>query len=335
MSEFRKDPIVGRWVIIAEDRAGRPHEFETAERRLPVAVCPFCEGNEENTPAEILACREPGSKPDGRGWRVRVLPNKFPALTLRNDMDRRSQGIYVTMGGVGAHDVIVESPAHLASTSQLNDEQACEVFTVYRDRLIALKQDTRLRYGLVFKNVGAAAGASLEHTHSQLIATHIVPTNVQDELVGSSEHFRGTGHCVFCDVIGVELAGGARLVASTPRMVAVCPFASRFPYETWVLPRRHESYFEQADHADLEELSRLMRRIIGRIEAVLDRPAYNYLIHTTPFDSPPLDHYHWHIEILPRTATTAGFEWGTGYYINPLAPENAAARLRAVDDDPS
>lgn len=331
MPDLRKDPIVGRWVIVAKSRAKRPHNFKSTPQLVPGSFCPFCEGHEAYTPPEIVAFRPAESAPNGGGWRVRVIPNKFPALEIEGDLNQRGDGIYDMMRGVGAHEVIIESPRHLLSTSNLSEAELIEVLWVYRDRLADLKKDRRLVYGMIFKNVGAAAGASLEHTHSQLIVTPIVPITVREEMAGSAEFHRYRGRCVFCDLVRQELATEKRIVLDSPGFLAVCPFASRFPFETWILPKPHASHFENIQKHGVEELARVMRRVIGNIETALDRPGYNYIIHTAPFDCQELAHYHWHIEIIPRLTQTAGFEWGSGFYINPVPPEDAAAFLRDVE----
>jgi len=332
MSDLRKDPIVGRWVIVAKSRAKRPHDFNGGTAlRADSKFCPFCAGHEAMTPPEILAYREAGSLPGGEGWRVRVVPNKFPALEIEGDLNNRGEGMYDMMRGVGAHEVIIESPRHVVSTADLTEENLREVFWVYRDRLLDLKKDRRLVFGMIFKNVGEAAGASLEHTHSQLIVTPIVPINVAEEIAGSLEFFNFRGRCVFCDMIHQELAGEQRIVVDTPGFVAFCPFAARFPFETWIVPKIHSSHYENIQRHSADELARVIKRVLEKIEVALDRPAYNYIIHTAPFDTQELGHYHWHIEIIPRLTKTAGFEWGTGFYINPVPPEDAAAFLREVE----
>lgn len=335
MPDLRKDPIVGRWVIVAKSRAKRPHDFESSPRLRRGKFCPFCEGNEDSTPNEIIAYRNPGTQPNRKGWRVRVIPNKFPALEIEGDLQKRGEGIYDMMRGVGAHEVIIESPQHLVSTSQLAEENLREVLWVYRDRLVDLKRDNRLVYGMIFKNVGAAAGASLEHTHSQLIVTPIVPINVGEEMSGSLEFYNYRGRCVYCDMIQQELATEKRIVVDAPGFLAFCPFASRFPFETWVLPKAHSSHYENIQKNGIEELAGMMRLVIAKIEAALDQPAYNYIIHTAPFDTQEIRHYHWHIEIMPSLTRAAGFEWGTGFYINPVPPEEAAAFLRDIDVETS
>jgi UDPglucose--hexose-1-phosphate uridylyltransferase len=331
MPDLRKDPIVGRWVIVAKSRARRPHHFNTSPARRRGKFCPLCEGNEDKTPDEIIAYRNPGSQANGKGWRVRVVPNKSPALEIEGDLNKRGEGIYDMMRGVGAHEVVIECPEHLVSTSELSEEQLREVLWVYRDRLVDLKKDPRLVCGMIFKNVGAAAGASLEHTHSQLIDTPIVPINVWEEMTGSLEFYNYRGRCVYCDMIQQELATEKRIVLDSPGFVAFCPFASRFPFETWLLPKDHSSHYENIQKNGVDELSGVLKQVIGRIDAALDRPAYNYIIHTAPFDTQELSHYHWHIEINPSLTNPAGFEWGTGFYINPVPPEEAAAFLREVE----
>jgi UDPglucose--hexose-1-phosphate uridylyltransferase len=333
MSELRKDPIVGRWVIIATERAKRPMSPKSEAFVPSAGTCPFCAGQEKNTPVEILAYRDRGSKPDDSGWRVRVVPNKFPALGIEGDLNKRGDGIYDMMNGIGAHEVIIECPFHEVSMANLTEENIREVLWVYRDRLVDLKKDQRLVYGMIFKNVGAAGGASLEHSHSQLIVTPIVPINVWEEMNGALEFFDYRGRCIFCDMIRQELSSEKRIVADTANFVSFTPFASRFPFETWILPKSHNSHYENIQKNEVEELGTLLKTILMKLESALDKPAYNYIIHTSPFDTRELPHYHWHIEIIPRLTRVAGFEWGTGFYINQVAPEEAAAYLREAEVD--
>jgi UDPglucose--hexose-1-phosphate uridylyltransferase len=327
MPELRKDPIVGRWVIVSEGRADRPNDFEHVPQKRADQFCPFCEGHEDSSPPEIWALRQAGSQPGTPGWRVRVVPNKYPALDGQA-IASATGGLFESLPGWGAHELIVESPRHLTSSSELTDEQLAEVLAAYRERMIALRRERRLRYGMIFKNVGPAAGASLEHTHSQLIGLPIVPINVAEEMAGSLAFYERTGKCIYCQLIAEEHERGQRMVLDLGDFVAFCPFAGRFPLETWLLPKSHESHFEQLAQENLLQLAQIMRRVIAGIERVIERPAYNYIIHTSPFDSPALGHYHWHMEIIPRVTNIAGFEWGTGFYINPVPPEEAASQLR-------
>jgi UDPglucose--hexose-1-phosphate uridylyltransferase len=334
MPELRKDPILGRWVIIAQERAKRPHDFKSeAPARGEGEVCPFCQGQEDNTPPEILAYRDFGSRANGPGWRIRVVPNRFPALKVEGSLSKRGDGIYDVMEGIGAHEVIIETPRHCTSMAQLSPDDIREVLWVYRDRLLDLKRDSRLVHGMLFKNVGIAAGASLEHTHSQLIVTPIVPVTVWEEMTGSLEFFNYRGRCIYCDMIRQELSVDKRIVHDSTHFAAFCPFASRFPFETWILPKNHSSHFENIPKPSLDDLGRTLHQVLNKLELALDTPAYNYIIHTAPFDHGELPHYHWHIEVIPRLTRVAGFEWGSGFYINPVPPESAAAFLRDVAVD--
>jgi UDPglucose--hexose-1-phosphate uridylyltransferase len=334
MPELRKDPIVGRWVIIATDRAKRPLPVGGEPPAGTEGACPFCAGSERETPNEILAYRDRNSHPNEPGWRVRVVPNKFPALQIEGDLRKRGEGIYDKMNGIGAHEVIIECPFHETTIANLSEENIREVLWVYHDRLVDLKKDPRLVYGMVFKNVGAAAGASLEHTHSQLIVTPIVPINVWEEMSGSLEFFNYRGRCIYCDMIHQEVATEKRIILDAANFVAFAPYASRFPFEMWVLPKNHSSHYENIQKTEVDELGTVLKTLLLKLETGLDSPAYNYIIHTSPFDTQVLPHYHWHLEIIPRLTRVAGFEWGTGFYINPVPPEQAASFLRETRVDP-
>lgn len=332
MPDLRKDPIVGRWVIIATDRARRPHDFQGEAQVLSGhANCPFCEGHEASTPPEIVAYRDRGGAPNAPGWRVRVVPNKFPALKIEGNLHKRGEGIYDMMAGVGAHEVIIESPQHHISMADLPVEAIREVLWVYHDRLVDLKKDKRFAHGMLFKNVGAAAGASLEHTHSQLIVTPTVPISVQEEMNGSLEFYNYRGRCIYCDMIAQERDSAKRIVLATDHYTVFCPFASRFPFETWIVPNAHSSHFENIPKPGVDDLGSVLKQVLNKLETALDRPPYNYIIHTAPFDQQEMPHYHWHIEIIPRLTKVAGFEWGSGFYINPTPPEDAARFLRETD----
>lgn len=325
MPQLRKDPVTGRWVIISPSRGRRPSDF-TRSSVLPQSngPCPFCLGQETQTPPEILSYRE-----NGNGhWNTRVVPNKFPALKVEGALDRAGEGLYDQMSGVGAHEVIIESPDHKISLADLPDKRVEDLFWAFRDRIVDLKRDTRLRYILLFKNHGQAAGASLEHTHSQLIALPVVPIQVLEEIDGGLRYYRFKERCVFCDMVRQEARDSSRMVLETEEVLVISPYAARFPFETWVLPRRHASHFETAEPALIQSLAWAVRATIRKIEKVLEKPAYNFLIHTSPVQEGPLDHYHWHLEIIPRLTRVAGFEWGAGFYINPTPPEESAQFLR-------
>ncbi len=232
MPELRKDPIVGRWVIISPDRLTRPQNVRDQVVETPAdAFDPFLEGNESATPGEILAYRESHTQPDGPGWRVRVVPNKFPALRIEGQADNRGEGMYDLMSGIGAHEVIIECPHSETNLGRLPVENIREVLWVYRDRLVDLKRDRRLVHGLIFKNKGALAGALIEHSHSQLIVNPIIPISIEEEMQGAEAYYRWRGRSIFGDMIKQELATGSRIVIDSPNFVVFCPFASRFPFE--------------------------------------------------------------------------------------------------------
>ncbi|MFQ5965492.1 MAG: galactose-1-phosphate uridylyltransferase [Candidatus Scalinduaceae bacterium] len=328
MPELRKEPVSGRWVIISTERAARPTDFKSTPQPIKSDFCPFCEGNEAKTPPEIIAYREKATKANTTGWRVRVVPNKFPALQIEGEQNKRGEGIYDMMNGIGAHEIIIESPRHVLSITALENGNVEEVLWSYRDRLVDLKKDKRFVYGLIFKNVGVSAGASLEHSHSQLIVTPIVPQQVTNEMVGAETFYKYRGRCIYCDMIQQEITTDSRIVILSDDFVAFTPFASRFPFETWILPKAHDSHFENLQKLEIEELASILKNTLIRLESALEFPSYNYIIHTTPFHINESEYYHWHIEIIPRLTNIAGFEWGTGFYINQMSPEKAAEYLR-------
>jgi UDPglucose--hexose-1-phosphate uridylyltransferase len=330
MPELRKDPIHGRWVIIATERSRRPSDF-TPEGPRPIGgFCPLCEGNEDRTPPEVLALRDNGISPNSPGWSLRVVPNKFPALRIEGGLDREGEGIYDRMNGIGAHEVVIETPLHHETLATLPLKAVENVFWAYRERIIDLRRDDRLRYVLVFKNYGSAAGASLEHSHSQIIALPIVPTRVREEIEGSKNYFLYKDRCVYCDIIRQELRQRSRVIVENSAFVSIAPFASRFPFETWILPKNHQPSYEQMEASLYRPAAEILSDTLRRLKQVLDDPPYNYIIHTSSFPEQDRDCYHWHIEIMPKLTKVAGFEWGTGFYINPTPPEEAAEYMREV-----
>jgi UDPglucose--hexose-1-phosphate uridylyltransferase len=329
MPELRKDPITGRWVIISSDRGKRPTDFAEQRTKKRGGFCPFCAGNERTTPNEILAYRE-GGQPNGPGWRLRVVPNKFPALQIEGDLNKQGEGIFDKMNGLGAHEVIIENPDHNATLANLPAKAMEEVLWAYRDRMEDLKKDRRFQYTLIFKNEGLTAGATLEHSHSQLIALPIVPIQVQEEIDGCRRHYDLKERCIFCDIIRQELQTRNRVVMETQSFVALAPFAPRFPFETWIMPKRHISCYACTTDEDFKDLAFLLQDTLRRLDKALACPPYNYVIHTSPFKEEINDYYHWHIELMPKLTNVAGFEWGSGFYINPTPPEEAAKFLREM-----
>jgi UDPglucose--hexose-1-phosphate uridylyltransferase len=328
MPELRKDPIYGRWVIIATERSRRPSDFAPEERRAIGGFCPLCEGNEDRTPPEVLALRDNGTPSNSPGWLLRVVPNKFPALRIEGELDREGEGIYDKMNGIGAHEVVVETPHHHETVATLPLKAVENVLWAYRERIVDLRRDDRLRYVMVFKNYGSAAGASLEHAHSQIIALPIVPTRVREEIEGTKNYFLYKDRCVFCDIIRQELRQRTRVITENNGFVSIAPFASRFPFETWIVPKTHQPSYELMEGSFYGQAAEILSETLRKLKQVLDDPPYNYIIHTSSSPEQDRDYYHWHIEIMPKLTKVAGFEWGTGFYINPTPPEEAAKYLR-------
>ncbi|PQO30178.1 DUF4921 family protein [Blastopirellula marina] len=330
MSEIRREPLLGYEVVIAARRAERPQQWDHSPPAAKLLACPFCEGSEALAPPELWAARTPDSPPDGPGWKVRVIPNRFPAFDMSGEPREtpRVDPFFPGLPAIGWQDVVIESPDHRVSFTELPLENARLTFEAYQARLTALKNDGGYCYAQIFKNVGAGGGASLEHSHSQIMATQRTPLRVQQELDASRDYLQRTGRSYWSELIERELAAGERIVYADEHFVAFCPFASRVPLETWILPRRPNSDFCGVDLARLEQLAQLTQRCLSQVENALEFSAYNYLIHTTPFDINAQAYYHWRLVILPRATTQAGFEWGTGMFVNPLPPERAAAMMR-------
>jgi UDPglucose--hexose-1-phosphate uridylyltransferase len=330
MPDLRKDPITGRWVIIATDRAKRPTDFVRESPKTSGGFCPFCYGNESKTPPEILSYRSDGSAPNTPGWVVRVVPNKFPALGIEGDLGRKGEGLFDNMNGIGAHEVIIETPEHERRLEDLSPQELTEVLFAYKARILDLRNDLRFRYILLFKNEGARAGATLDHAHSQLIALPIVPRHVVEEIEGARKHWDAKERCIFCDVVGQERKDRSRLVHENDEFVVFAPWAPRSPFETWIVPKRHESNYEAEPRERLGLLGQALGTTLRRLAAALGRPAYNFIVHSNPLRDPASPSYHWHVEVMPALTQVAGFEWGSGFHINPVPPEQAAEFLRKV-----
>jgi UDPglucose--hexose-1-phosphate uridylyltransferase len=339
MPELRKDPVIGRWVIIATERAMRPDQFVHPDIGPQEGPCPFCENNEAQTPDEIYAIRKSDSKPNTPGWKVRVVPSIKPLLQIEGELDRHGQGLYDLTNGIGAHEVIVETPRHIDDMADLSQGQIAQVLDCYVHRLNDLEKDKRFKYVLIFKNHGwAAGGGRVKHARSQLIATPANPKRVKEELVGSMRYFEFHERCVFCDMIKQESHQKERMVMDTDGIVAIVPFASRFPFEVWLLPKRHSCDFTTLEVSERQALAAALKTVLLKLKKLLNDPPYNFVIHTAPFRRPKVGYwktidqdYHWHIEITPRVTRVAGFEWGTGFYICPVTPEQAAEYLRDTE----
>ena len=341
-TEIRRDPITGRTVVIDRAPFKRRSDFDLEPARLhPIAqkprdggpldevpaACPLCEGREGEAGPEILAWRE-GGPANVPGWSVRVIANRSPILRIEGGMEVRAAGLFETRDGLGAHEVIVETPLHDQPLHQLDPDRLWRVLWAWRTRLQDLRRDSRFTSVVIVKNHGRAAGARLDHAHSQLVAYPIVPPGLAEKVQGGSRHFETTARCIFCDVIAEEEQDAGRVICTDAAMLALAPFAARVPFETWLLPRDHAPRFEDASDRALEVLAVMIRKVMAGIDWALERPAYNLVLHSAPLTGEADRAFHWHLEILPRVTRYGGLEWGSGMFRNPVTPEEAARVLR-------
>ncbi len=325
MSELRKDPVIDRWVIIAKDRGKRPFGYKISTASLSEALCPFCPGNEDQTPPEIERISTGSSD-----WLARVIPNKYPAVYPEAALCNGEAPFFHCMNGFGKHEVIIETSDHNESMYQYNEHHMNQVLYLYRDRINKIKMIDNLKYVIVFKNDGFRAGATLSHAHTQLIALPVIPQNISEELRGADRFYSETGQCVYCEMIQHEIRKRERVVYENDEYLVLSPYASRFPYETWIIPKRHVAHFEDSTDQTLNALGSVLSELLHGLHKQIDDLNYNFVIHSSPVYASAETYYHWHMEIIPRTTNIAGFEWGTGYYINALPPEHAAENLRKI-----
>jgi len=331
MPELRKDPIIGRWIIISTERAKRPHDFKSTHTSPPEKECPFCRGKENMTPQEVYSIKNEKGE-----WVVRIIPSKNPFLEVNTELWKKGKGPYDLMGGGGIHEVVVETPYHIANMADLEAEDIRKVFFVYCQRFKEIEKNPSIKYVLIFKNYGwSAGGGRVKHSRSQIIATPVNLKRVKEELEGAKFYYNYHERCIFCDIIRQELTSKERLVLDEDGFIAFVPFASRFPFEVWILPKDHSCDFYKIEEEKLFFLSQVIKKILFKIKSLLKDPPYNYVIHTAPFRRPHPNYwstieedFHWHIEITPRLTEVAGFEWGSGFYICPTLPEEAARYLR-------
>ena len=296
MPELRKDPLTERWVIVAPERADRPHAFLKPRDEGGEASCPFCPGNEGATTTELHAVREPGSQRNGPGWSLRVVPNRFPALRIELAPQRTSEGMFDRVGGTGAHEVIIESPDHKATLAKMSSEQVANVLGAWQARMADLSRDPRLLAAQVFRNFGVSSGATLGHPHSQLIALPMVPFELSQELTTCAEHYQRKQRCLVCDLLAQELKAGSRVVLQNEQAVVLAPYASRGPFELHVYPKAHRAGFEHAPAHELGGLSEALRTALRKLDVALDGPAYNLYLMSAPLRTP-----------LLRPTTTTGW----------------------------
>ncbi len=335
MSELRQDPTTREWVVVAVERAKRPDQFHrqsdhrdsNAEDR---SACPFCPGNEPLTPEEVFALPLFGRK-DRTGWRVRVVPNKFAALAPEESILRHDYGrFFHSVDGFGYHEVIIESPEHTRQLPLMNEGEILDILDTYCKRYMELRKDSRVKLILVFRNHGQRAGTSLRHPHSQLVATPIIPLYIRRKYEVAIQHYDDTGHCLYCDVVAEEKAAGKRVVLETSHLLAFHPFASQVPFETWIAPKRHNSCFARINPEEKRDLATVLPRVLRALYDALGDPDFNLIVHTAPVGDEEKPYFLWHIEIRPRLTAAAGFELGTGIYINTAIPEETAAFLRSA-----
>lgn len=332
MPELRKDPITGTWVIISEERKKRPKYYQiVVDKDLSIPEnCPFCVGNEGLTPPETFALRPNHSPANGPGWDLRVVPNKYPALRVEGTLRKSGEGFYDKMNGIGAHEVIIETPRHQHTWFDGDSAVIRNTLLAIKARILDLKKDIRFKYIMVFKNFGPTAGATLSHSHTQLIALPVVPLRVQEEIDGARAHFALKERCIFCDIIQYESEADQRLLSENEHFTVLAPYAPRFSFELAVYPKRHNPTFESTPDNELDSLSSTLSETIGKVAKLLNRPDYNLIIHNAPCCNNIGDFYHWHIEFMPVLARVAGFEWGSGFYINPISPEESVQSLKSV-----
>jgi len=333
MPELRKDIVSREWVIVAKERAKRPHDFKkvrASRADLPAhdPKCPFCYGNEGLTPPEVMAYRSKGSAANTDGWQVLVTPNKFAALDFSAELAREDYNIYDRMQAAGAHEVVIECPAHNMNMAQMDVRDVEHVVWAYIDRYNELRKDTRIKYILVFRNHGELAGCSLAHPHSQIVATPVIPQKVWNKVRGLAQYREYRERCAYCHIIETELKMGERLISQNGSFVVISPFASRSPFETWIMPRAHTASFARMNRFEVSEFAEALKDTLGRLDRVLDDPPYNFQLITAPTDSDGSDGFHWYLEIIPRLTTPAGLEMGTSIYINVTPPEDAAGFMR-------
>lgn len=329
MSEIRQDPTTEEWVIIARERARRPHDFihrQTKPESPPfLPSCPFCPGNETKTPPAVLSYQTK----EAEGWRVRVFDNQFPALRPEGSTVRREEeGFFLDMDGIGVHEVIVETRVHNRPLALMEDSGVEDVLRAYQERYSALSQMSFVELVIIFKNQGASAGTSLEHPHSQLVATPVVPKHIRMKYEVAIRYYDNTGRCLYSDLMEHELKMGKRVVMQTERFVVFHPFASHQPFETWIVPRMHHACFGNASAEDLEDLAHVLRITLLKLYRGLNNPDFNYVIDTAPVGDENKNYYLWHLRIIPRLIKVAGFEIGSGINVNTALPEETAQFMR-------
>lgn len=328
-NEMRHNPVSDQWVIYSLSRRKRPSDMagarsERESRPDYDEQCPFCPGHERELPGIILECRG-GESP----WRLRVVENKFPALTPGGDLQRKRHGLYLCMQGYGHHEVVIESPVHNRQIPLMTQDEVEMIIEAYHRRYLDLMKLERNMLIVIFRNYGSRAGASLAHPHSQIISTGLVPEHVREQEYRAQRYFDDWGHCLYCDLLEEELAAGERIINENPSFVSFIPYAAERPFEIWVMPRSHKAHFGDVSEREKSDLAACMRILLRMLRQTLNDPDYNYVIHSSAKYRSGEPQAHWFLKISPRLTTRAGFEIGSGMSINTSLPEEDAAFLRA------
>ena len=328
MAELRKEPVTGMWVVVTTDHPKGPSDYlhfkPPYQPQTTEGPCPFCPGNEGMTPREIFSLNR-----EGGGWSVRVIPNKFPFFHVEGEFDRRPEGMYDVMEAIGAHEIVVEGSEHKQNLASMESHQGKKVLMAYRERLIDLEKDQRFQQFLILKNY---PGMFNRHPHSHIMAMPVIPRRIDEEIRGTLDYYQRKERCIFCDIIKEEISMKKRVILETVHFLVFSPFASRYPFETWIIPKNHCPDFHRIKEEEIEDLSVAIQSLFLRFSKLLSDPPYSFSFHTSPVQSRfHRAEYHWHIETRLRIGLREGFEWGTGFFVNPTPPENAAAYLREVE----
>ena len=336
INELRKDPLLGRWIAVL-NHSKSPSEYALPLHDAEDVSCVFCAGRESETPKEIMSVPKTAFGVRSGSWWTRVIPHFDPVFQVEGDLGRRGDGMYDRMNSIGASEIIIESPEHLARPEDIGLDQMARVIMTYRDRMADLERDQRLRYTLIYKNSGKEAGAFFSHPISYLASTPVIPKRVKEELDGAKQYFAYKERCIFCDIIREETRVGSRVIFETKSFLSFCPYASKFPFESWIIPKTHNCAFQDIKTEDIEDMALILSTVLKKLNSAFDGLSFNYFIHSVPNRIPRKDHwhtlgedFHWHLEIVPRLLRTTGFEWGSGFYILPTSPEDASKYLREV-----
>jgi UDPglucose--hexose-1-phosphate uridylyltransferase len=336
LNELRKDPLLGRWVAVL-NKSMSPSEYLLTPQEQTETGCMFCYGRENEAPNEIMSVKASGADAAGRKWATRVISDRTPIFQVEGDLGRRGDGMYDKMNSIGASEIIIESPDHNTAPEDIGLDQMTKVIMTYRDRMADLEKDPRLRYTLIYKNSGADAGAVYSHPIAHLVSTPVIPKRVKEELDNAKQYFAYKERCIFCDIMREEMRVGSRVILETRNFLAFCPYASKFPFEIWIIPKRHNCAFQDIRPDEMEDAALILSATLKKLRTLFKGVSFNYFIHSAPNRVPRKDHwhtlgedFHWHLEIMPRFLKTSGFEWGSGFYILPTSPEDASKYLREV-----